>query len=79
MQRITLVLNRDAVEDEQDVAAVLGGEDRPSLMLSDLLDEYEALQSTILGRMSKDQVRKWRNPKKRARPDTVAHQHNTGF
>ena len=55
-----------AVEDEAEVSAVLGGERRPTLRLSELLTEYAALQSATLARKSDDQKRKWRNPKQRA-------------
>lgn len=72
LARVSLLVDRKAVEDEQDVAAVLGGEERPRLRLSGLLDEFEALQSSSLSQMSADQVRKWRNPKRRALDNFVA-------
>lgn len=66
LRRLALLTARDSVEDESEVAAVLGGEERPKLRLAGLVDEYEALQSASLARMSENQVRKWRNPKARA-------------
>ena len=66
LDRIDNLLRRDVVEDELDVAAVLGGEKRPALRLSGLLTEFEALQRSSLEQMSPDQVRRWRNPKRRA-------------
>ena len=46
--------------------ATLGGVEKPKIMLSDLFTEYEATQRTNLAKMSRDQVRKWTNAKKRA-------------
>lgn len=66
LRRMQMLLAADKVEDETTVAAVFGGERRPKLMLSGLMKEYEQLQSASLAKMSKDQVRKWKNPKKRA-------------
>lgn len=64
--RIKLLLDRNSLDDEQEVAAVLGGEARPSLKLSGLVKEYEALESQKLHAMSPNQQKKWANPKKRA-------------
>ncbi|CAN7373319.1 integrase [Mesorhizobium amorphae] len=66
MARINLLLDRNAVDDEKDVAAVMGGEKRPTLRLSDLLKEFEAIEQQNFLAMSPNQVKKWRNPKKRA-------------
>jgi integrase len=46
--------------------AVLGGVEKPAIMLSSLYSEYEATQRTRLSKMSPDQVRKWTSAKKRA-------------
>jgi integrase len=46
--------------------AVLGGVEKPKVMLADLFAEYEATQKTALSKMSADQVRKWKSAKKRA-------------
>lgn len=66
LKRVNLLVQNGAVDDEREVAAVLGGEQRPALKLSGLLDEFEEIQKSTLGAMSEDQKRKWRNPKKRA-------------
>ncbi len=46
--------------------AVLGGVEKPEIMLSTLYSEYEATQRTKVSKMSPDQVRKWTSAKKRA-------------
>ena len=46
--------------------AVLGGVEKPPIMLSSLFAEYEQTQRIALSRMSPDQVRKWTSAKKRA-------------
>jgi integrase len=46
--------------------AVLGLVKPPALDLDGLFDEFEALMKPSLIGMSEDQMRKWRNPKKRA-------------
>lgn len=46
--------------------AVLGRVEPPALDINGLFDEFEALMKPSLKGMSEDQVRKWRNPKKRA-------------
>lgn len=66
LRRVKVLLEGDKVDDGLAVAAALGGEKRPKLLLSDLVKEYEQLQSASLAKMSDDQVRKWRNPKRRA-------------
>lgn len=66
VRRFLHLNERNAVEDEAKVAAVLGGIEKPKLRLSSLFEEFEALSRAELAQMSPDQVRKWRNPKKRA-------------
>ena len=46
--------------------ALLGGVEKPPIMLSSLFAEYEQTQRIALSRMSPDQVRKWKAAKKRA-------------
>lgn len=48
------------------VDALLGGVDKPRVMLSDLFTEYEKTQQTPLSKMSANQKRKWTSAKKRA-------------
>jgi len=67
-----MLVDSKAIDNEGEVAAVLGGEPRPSIMLSGLVAEYESLQSARLRQMSEGQVRKWRNPKKRAATNLIA-------
>ncbi|GGA55393.1 tyrosine-type recombinase/integrase [Pelagibacterium lentulum] len=57
---------RKALDNEQDVTAILGGESKPSLRLSGLLEAVEENQSTALAKYSPNQMRRWRNAKKLA-------------
>ncbi|WP_375458840.1 integrase [uncultured Enterovirga sp.] len=66
LDRIERLVQRRAVDDHTAVAAVLGGESPPEIMLSGLFDEYEAASRASIADLSEDQRRKWRNPKKRA-------------
>lgn len=66
VERIRLLLDRNVVEDEREVAAVMGGEERPAIRLTSLVSEFEKLEAQSLDAMSPNQIRKWRNPKKRA-------------
>lgn len=69
--RLKNLTDRNKIEDEGEVAAVLGGEPRPDMRVSDLVKEFEALSRGALGLMSADQIRKWRNPKKRAMDNLI--------
>ncbi|MDR3472652.1 MAG: integrase [Devosia sp.] len=71
LRRLQLLIDRQAVDDESEVAAVMGGETKPGIRLSGLLEEYEAIESSSLLLMSPNQQRKWRNPKKRAVADLI--------
>lgn len=66
LERVESLVRRQAVDDEADVAAVLGGEAKPRLMVSDLVKETEEIFSIELRAKSPDQLRRWRNPKNRA-------------
>ena len=66
LNRVELLLARLAIESENDVAAVLGGEDRPRLKVSDLVDEFETIHSAKLKAFSEAQRRRWRSPKLKA-------------
>lgn len=57
---------RSAADSGADVAALLGGADRPAFLLSELFDAFRRLQSATIADLSPDQLRKWANPKKRA-------------
>lgn len=52
--------------DRIEAAAVLGGAKPPKLMISQVLDEYWTLAKEKTLRKSKDQVRRWENPRKKA-------------
>ncbi|TIU76172.1 MAG: integrase, partial [Mesorhizobium sp.] len=66
MARIKLLLDKKSIEDAQDVSAVMGGEKRPAVRLSGLIKEFETIEQQNLLTMSPNQIKKWRNPKKRA-------------
>lgn len=48
LKRVRLLSDMGAIQKETEVAAILGGEKRPEMQLSDLLKEFEALQSAKL-------------------------------
>ncbi len=66
LARVDLLVNRKLVDNEDDVAAVLGGEERPLWRVSDMPDEYEKLQSALLQSYSPAQQKRWKNPKTKA-------------
>lgn len=66
IRRLDLLIKNNKLDDEREVAAVMGGEERPSLQLSEIVAEYKELEDQNIRQMSPDQVRKWENPKKRA-------------
>jgi integrase len=71
LARLRHLTDRGKIEDALEVSAVLGGEERPALRISDMVSEFEALQRTFLVAMSPDQVRKWRNQKSRAQENLI--------
>jgi integrase len=66
LARIETVIADGRLENPALRKAVLGGIEKPAIMLSSLYSEFEATQRTNLSRMSPDQVRKWKAAKKRA-------------
>lgn len=66
LRRIAVLTQAKACDDERAIEAVLGGVEKPSLLLSGLVEAFEAEQAAALKSYSPDQVRKWRNPKKLA-------------
>jgi integrase len=64
--RSEALVARGRVEDEKSFAALHGGVATPKIRLSDLFAEFGKVMRASLADMSKDQVRKWANPKKRA-------------
>lgn len=71
LARVELLLNRKAIDNEDDVAAVLGGEERPKFKISDMPDEYEKLQTALLTTYSPKQRTRWKNPKTKAAKNFV--------
>lgn len=51
------------IESPAHVAAILGGENKPRLMVSDLASEFEHLSAAALSQKSERQRKKWRVPK----------------
>ncbi len=72
LARIEELVARREVEDPTAVSALLGGEPPPEILLSGLIDAHEAIVSAGLSKLSPDQLRKWRNPKKRALANLLA-------
>jgi integrase len=66
LARIETAIARGRLDNPGLRKAVLGGVEKPEIMLSSLYSEYEATQRTKLSKMSPDQVRKWTSAKKRA-------------
>lgn len=66
LRRIERLIARRTGDVPEEVTALLGGEDRPVVRVSELKTEYEALQQAALAQMSPDQQRKWHNQRKRA-------------
>lgn len=66
LERFERLIALKMPEDEQVHAAVLGGEPEPELSLSGLFERFEAITAASRISMSPDQIRKWKNPKKRA-------------
>jgi integrase len=60
LQSTRLVSNKHAI------CAVLGGVQKPNLRLSKLLDQFFDLSRDNLHGKSEDQIRKWKNPRKKA-------------
>ncbi|GEP11445.1 tyrosine-type recombinase/integrase [Methylobacterium gnaphalii] len=66
LQRFEALAARNVIDDKPAEAALLGTVPAPALELTGLFDEFETLMKASLRTMSEDQLRKWRNPKKRA-------------
>ena len=72
LARFEELVARRLVDSPAATAALLGGEAPPVLKLSGLLDVYTGLQAGGLSKLSPDQQRKWRNPKRRALDNLIA-------
>ncbi len=66
LKRIEKLIARRTGDVPVEVSALLGGEDRPVVRVSELKTEFDALQQAALAQMSADQVRKWNDQRKRA-------------
>jgi integrase len=66
VRRVEKLIERRSGDVPEEVTALLGGEDRPEIRISDLLTEYEEIMAATLSKMSPDQQRKWKNVRKRA-------------
>jgi integrase len=66
LARLDKLAATGGVANARDVAALLGGKEAPPVMLSALLETYEAMVRADVRDMSPDQLRKWRTHKKRA-------------
>nr|WP_131505603.1 hypothetical protein [Limimaricola cinnabarinus] len=67
MGRLKKLMTEDPSATRQElISAELGGIDRPQVLISDLLREYEETNRARLSRKNDDQLRRWRNPYKRA-------------
>jgi integrase len=66
LTRVETLLTDRRIDNTPTRKAVLGGVEKPRIMLSDLFTEYEATQKTAMSKMSADQRRKWTSAKKRA-------------
>lgn len=66
LARLEMLVQRGEVESEETVSALLGGEKRPVLRMSELFGEYAEIQEATLKKMSEKQRHRWGLPKKRA-------------
>lgn len=71
MRRATILASRGLHQDRNAIEAAFGLVGPPKLMLSDLPEAFEHEQRASLKAMSPDQLRRWRNPKKRAAQDLI--------
>lgn len=71
INRLKLIIDRGTVEDENEVAAIMGGEDRPQLKISDLVDEFAQIESQEAIGKSENQRKKWLAPKRRAAANLI--------
>ncbi len=52
-----------AIDNSQVVSSVLGGTDKPQILLSECIEQYWSLSADRLTNKSDDQIRKWKNPR----------------
>jgi integrase len=70
--RVEALIKTRSIDAPEKVAAVLGGEQQTSIMLSRVFDVFETLVRAELKGMSANQLRKWRNAKQRALEKLIA-------
>lgn len=58
--RATALVDRDSVADEQEMAALLGGEEPPTLAVSGLMEQFEAMNAAALKVKSPRQLHRWK-------------------
>lgn len=63
LARIEALIGRERLDDPREVAAVLGGETPPALLVSGLVQAFESINAPRLASYAPDQVRKWRAPR----------------
>jgi integrase len=66
VRRFETLGKAQGMQSEKEVAALLGGVDPPSFMVSDLLAEFAGIHGAVLNKKSPAQQKKWRNPKQTA-------------
>jgi integrase len=66
VHRLELLESRGTIEKPLDVSAVLGGEEVPPVMLSQMMDELERISGASLAGKSEGQKKRWRTPKETA-------------
>lgn len=66
LARVNLLLERGDIENEVDVAAILGGEQRPKLRVAGLVAEYESIEGSALLKLNDTQRRKAHGTRQRS-------------
>jgi integrase len=66
VHRFEVLKSNGAVDKPIEVSAVLGGEEVPPVMLSQMMDEFERLSEAALVSKSPGQKKRWRTPKETA-------------
>lgn len=66
LRRLERLVERGLQDDSLAVEAALGGVQQPKIMVSQLFETYDGLSRASLQDLSREQLRKWRNPRRRA-------------
>jgi site-specific recombinase XerC len=72
LERVEKLLEAGLLDDAGAAAALLGGEPKPALKLSEVFPKVEELTRGEIADMSPDQIRKWRHPRLRAMNNLIA-------